>query len=331
MSFFLHGLGHFHPENIITNKFLEEMDIGTDEQWILERVGIHSRRTVLSLDYIKETQNLDPRGATEASMYTHATTGKIAAELALDRAGLSKESIGMVIAGSSRPGFSSPADACTIARALDMEVPSIDVNSACTSMWAALYMISMMQPEKLPEYILLVTPESLTTTVDYTDRSASVLWGDCTTAAVISTRAPSSMSILNNTFESSPAGYDKVVVPLFGHFQQEGRTVQMFAIKKTMRCLRSIQKVFPSSGYRLHFIGHQANLRMLETVCNSCGIEKERHHTNVEHYGNTGAAGAPSVVSMNWDSWSDHDEIAVVGVGSGLSWSSYILQFGASQ
>jgi len=88
MSFFLHGLGHFHPENIITNKFLEELDIGTDEQWILERVGIHSRRTVLSLDYIKETQNLDPRGTTEASMYTHATTGKIAAQLALDRAGL---------------------------------------------------------------------------------------------------------------------------------------------------------------------------------------------------------------------------------------------------
>jgi len=331
MSFFLHGLGHFHPENIITNKFLEELDIGTDEQWILERVGIHSRRTVLSLDYIKKTQNLDPRGATEASMYTHATTGKKAADLALDRSGLPKESIGMVIAGSSRPGFSSPADACTIARALDLEVPSIDVNSACTSMWAALYMISMMQPEKLPEYILLVTPESLTTTVDYSDRSASVLWGDCTTAAVLSTRVPSNMSILNNTFESNPAGYDKVVVPLFGHFYQEGRTVQMFAIKKTVRCLRSIQKVFPSSGYRLHFIGHQANLRMLETVCNSCGIEKERHHTNVEHYGNTGAAGAPSVVSMNWDSWSDHDQIAVVGVGSGLSWSSYILQFGASQ
>ena len=59
---------------------LEELDIGTDEQWILERVGIHSRRTVLSLDYIKETQNLDPRGTAEASMYTHATTGKIAAQ-----------------------------------------------------------------------------------------------------------------------------------------------------------------------------------------------------------------------------------------------------------
>ena len=331
MSFFLHGLGHFHPKNVITNQFLEDLDIGTDEQWILERVGIHSRRTVLSLDYIKETKNIDYRQAGEASMYTHAETGKMAAEMALARSGLSRDSIGMVIAGSSRPGFSSPADACTIAKELNMEVPSIDVNSACTSMWAALYMLSMMQPEKLPEYILLVTPETLTTSVDYSDRSASVLWGDCTTAAVLSTKIPSEIKILNNTFESSPAGFEKVVVPLFGHFHQEGRTVQMFAIKKTVRCLRSIQKVFPSPGYRLHFIGHQANLRMLETVCDTCEIRKERHHSNVENYGNTGAAGAPSVLSMNWDLWSAGDEIAMVGVGSGLSWSSYVLQFGAVQ
>ena len=46
MTLYLHGLGHFHPENEITNRFLEELDIGTDEEWILDRVGIRSRRTV---------------------------------------------------------------------------------------------------------------------------------------------------------------------------------------------------------------------------------------------------------------------------------------------
>ena len=45
------GFGHFHPENEITNSFLESLDIGTSEQWIMERVGIRSRRTVLPLDY----------------------------------------------------------------------------------------------------------------------------------------------------------------------------------------------------------------------------------------------------------------------------------------
>ncbi len=51
MTVYLHGLGHFHPENEITNAFLEDLDIGTSEAWIVERVGIRCRRTTLPLDY----------------------------------------------------------------------------------------------------------------------------------------------------------------------------------------------------------------------------------------------------------------------------------------
>ena len=71
---YLHGIGHFHPGNVITNRFLEELGIGTDEAWILERVGIRERRTVLSLDYIRRTKNHDPRAAHEASLYRNAET-----------------------------------------------------------------------------------------------------------------------------------------------------------------------------------------------------------------------------------------------------------------
>jgi 3-oxoacyl-[acyl-carrier-protein] synthase-3 len=331
VTLYLHGLGHFHPENEITNRFLEELDIGTDEEWIMERVGIRSRRTVLALDYIRETRNRDPSQAMEAAQYTHADTGVFATEMALERAGITRDAIGMVIAGSSRPGLSSPADACHIAAGLGMEVPAFDINSACTSMWVALYMLSNMNPESLPDYVLVVTPESLTTTVDYNDRAASVLWGDCTAATIVSTRVPSRIQMLENTVECSPAGYEKVVVPLFGHFDQEGRTVQMFAIKKTVRLLRKIQETFPSPGRRLNFVGHQANLRMLESVCRKCDIDDERHHSNVVEYGNGGAAGAPSVLSMNWDRWTDQDDVAVIGVGSGLTWASYVLRFGDQQ
>src|SRR5436853_360702 len=76
---FVHGLGHFHPENVIDNAFLESLDIGTTDSWIMDRVGIRARRTVLSLDYIRDTRNRDPRGAHEASLYTNAETGARAA------------------------------------------------------------------------------------------------------------------------------------------------------------------------------------------------------------------------------------------------------------
>src|SRR5690606_29766762 len=88
VSVFLHGLGHFHPENEITNAFLEELDIDTSDEWILERVGIRSRRTTLPLDYIRTTKNRDPRAAAEASLCSHADAGRRAAEMALGRAGV---------------------------------------------------------------------------------------------------------------------------------------------------------------------------------------------------------------------------------------------------
>ena len=60
-------MGPFHPDNVIDNAFLEDLDIGTSQDWILERVGIETRRTVLPLDYIRETKNQDPRQGQEAA------------------------------------------------------------------------------------------------------------------------------------------------------------------------------------------------------------------------------------------------------------------------
>ena len=171
MTLHLHGLGHAHPSNEITNRFLEELDIGTDDAWILERVGIRSRRTVLPLDYIRTTRNADPRAALEAATETNATLGARAARLALERAGIAGSDIGLVIAGNSAADTSAPAEACNIAGELGMEVPAFDVSSACTSFYVQLYMISLMDPARVPDWVLLVAPETLTTTVDYNDRA----------------------------------------------------------------------------------------------------------------------------------------------------------------
>lgn len=329
MTLFLHGLGHFHPENEITNAFLDELDIGTTEAWILERVGIRSRRTTLPLDYIRATRNCDPRAAQEATLYTHAEAGRRAAEMALARAGLTAADVGMVIAGSCVMDTATPAEACNIARALGIEAPAFDVNSACTSFFAHLHFVSLMRPEALPRFVLLVVSEALTRAVDYTDRASAVLWGDASAAAVVSATEPGRGQILGTTLMSSPEGADRVVVPRTGHFRQDGRVVQMFAIKKTTQLLAQLQSAHQQEGRALHFVGHQANLRMLEAVCRQCDVPSDRHHANVEWYGNTAGAGAPSVLSMRWDDWTAADDVAVVGVGAGLTWSNYLLRFGA--
>ena len=331
MTVFLHGMGHAHPQVEITNRFLEDLDIGTNDAWILERVGIRTRRTVLPLEYIRDTRNADPRAAFEAAAESNVDLAARAAEMAIERAGIARADIGLVMAGSSASDTHSPAEACNIANALSLEVPSFNVQSACTSLYVQLHLLSMMDATGPPDFVLLVVPDTLTTTVDYNDRAAAVLWGDGASAAVVSTRHPAPRRILATTLEGSPAGADKVVVPRVGHFRQEGRTVQMFGIKRMTRCITRLREQFECEDRVFHFVGHQANLRMLETVRAQCEIPNERHHTNVEWYGNTGAASSASVISMNWEKWMPRDDVAVAGVGAGLTWSSYLVRFEESR
>ena len=327
MTLHLHGLGHFQPQNEITNRFLEDLDIGTTDEWIMERVGIRSRRTTLPLDYIRATKNEEPRAALEAAEYSNPQMAAHAARLAVERAGLQLSDIGMVFSGSSAPDSASPCEAAYIARELDLEVPVLDINSACTSLFAQLYVLSLMRSDALPRYVLVCAPEALSRTVDYRDRAAAVLWGDAAAAAVVSLREPGRAEIIGSQLTSSPAGAAHVTVPRLGHFAQDGRKVQMFAIKKTSEVVGQLRNEHEHPERDFHFVGHQANLRVLENVCRRCDIPADRHHYNVEWYGNTGCASAASVVSMEWEKWTPRDDVGVVGVGSGLSWAGYWLRF----
>jgi 3-oxoacyl-[acyl-carrier-protein] synthase-3 len=103
----------------------------------------------------------------------------------------------------------------------------------------------------------------------------------------------------------------------------------MFAIKKTAAFVKELQAEYgDDSERRFHFIGHQANLRVLETVCQRCDIAPDRHHSNVEWYGNSGSPSSASVASMRWEKWRPGDDVAIVGVGSGVAWARYLLRFG---
>ena len=324
---YLHALGHFHAPNIVTNRFLEDLDIGVDENWILERVGIRERRTLLSLDYIKQTKNIDPRAAAEASEFTNAETSKFATEVALKRAGLQPSDIGMVIAGSCSPQSLIPAEACSIAAALDISGPAFDVNSACSSFAAQLNLVNMMAPDKLPAFILLVQPESTTRRVNYTDRRTAVLWGDGTAVAILSTREPSPNTITFTTLESDPSGWNKITISEHGHFKQDGHAVQNFAIRKTNATIENLVAQCSATGNDLSwFIGHQANLMMLQSVCTRMGIADQSHLYNVDKFGNCGAAGAPSVLSQNWEQL-DNGWLGMAVVGSGLSWGGALFHF----
>jgi 3-oxoacyl-[acyl-carrier-protein] synthase-3 len=79
------------------------------------------------------------------------------------------------------------------------------------------------------------------------------------------------------------------------------------------------------NGGKFRFIGHQANLGALKTVCERAGISEEQHWYNVDMFGNTGCAGAPAVLSRHWGDLRPGDRVAMAFVGAGLSWVHLLL------
>jgi 3-oxoacyl-[acyl-carrier-protein] synthase-3 len=323
---YLHGIGHFHPETVIDNKFLMGLDIGVDVDWILRRVGIRERRTVLDLDYIRTTRNADVRAAQEASRYSNGQTGCRAARMALERAKLQPSDIGLVIAGGCSPQNLIPADACTVAAEIGIDAPSFDINSACSSFAVQMWFLSTIASQNSPDFILAVNAENNTRVTNYSDRNSCVLWGDASTAVIVSTRVPAAISIACETPGSAPAEWSKIKTPNGGHFAQDGHAVQAFAIRTMCSLLSGLRKPDDSDA-GTYFIGHQANLMMLESVRTRMKIPENRHLFNVDRFGNCGAAGAPSVLSENFDRSDDFRSVLMAAVGSGLTWGALRFDF----
>ena len=183
-----------------------------------------------------------------------------------------------------------------------------------------------MKPESLPEYILTVNPENLTRCVDYRDREGCSLFGDASTAAVLSKSIPSRMTFSACHYGSKPSAWGKVMIPRMGHFDQDGNAVQGFAIRKTTECLRDLRREFNVNSNRFKFVGHQANRGMLQTVCERCNIPDDNHWHNVAYFGNQASAGAPAVISQHWEEMVPGTHVAIVLVGAGLTWVRIMLR-----
>ena len=85
---------------------------------------------------------------------SNAEMGARAARMALERAGVEAADVGLLIGGGCAPDTVTPAEACNMADCLGVSAPSVDVASACTSFIAGIYLLSMMDPAKLPPFVL---------------------------------------------------------------------------------------------------------------------------------------------------------------------------------
>lgn len=114
------SVGAYIPPKIMTNQDFEKI-IDTSDEWITKRTGIKQRRL--------SEEN-------EAS----SDLGARAAQVAIDRAGIAKEDIDLVICATVTPDYlCMPSTACLIASKLDLPpVMAYDISAACTGFVYAL-------------------------------------------------------------------------------------------------------------------------------------------------------------------------------------------------
>ncbi|WKZ57903.1 MAG: 3-oxoacyl-[acyl-carrier-protein] synthase III C-terminal domain-containing protein [Bdellovibrionota bacterium] len=320
------GIGFSHPTNVIDNPFIEQLNVGTNEAWILDKIGIRERRTSLPLSYISETRNQDAEQALAHAENTPHQLGVNAATMAMQRAGISPHQIGMVICNCCTPKEIYPSEAQRLADALGITAPVVDVFTACPAFALHCDYLDRFDESALPDYILALSTATLTQHVNYNDRSDGAIWGDGAAAWVVAPRARGRLKVLETYFASDPTRSQAVVVDTYGHFHQDGRAVRDFSVRQTVRLVKRLEEKFNLDWKRDIFIGHQANATMLEQICNNRDIPPQNHWHNVSYIGNQAGAGAPAVLGMHWDMMKPGQRIAVAVVGAGLSWGSVLLE-----
>lgn len=320
------GAGFSQPTTVITNKFLEDLDIGTNAQWILEKIGIEERVTTLPIDYIARTRNADTIEARRQASMNSTDLGVIAANMALERAGIKADQVGLVICNCCVPSDSSPPEAQRISARLGISPKCFDVFTACPAFALHMDFLSNYEERELPEYVLCVSAATLTQMVNYNDRSDGAIWGDGAAAWVVSAKHPGKLSVVETLFTADPTRCDAVVVERFGYFHQDGRAVRDFSVRQTVRLIKRIEEQYNIDWHRDIFIGHQANKTMLEQITNNREIPPSNHWHNVTKLGNQAGAGAPAVLAKYWDEIKSGQKIVVAVVGAGLSWGSILLE-----
>jgi 3-oxoacyl-[acyl-carrier-protein] synthase-3 len=326
LSLHILGMGYSHPDIVIDNKFLEDLDVGTNADWIIEKIGIKTRVTSLPLEYIKRTRNQDPRQALEAAVFTPSKMGSAAAIMAIEQAGIKAEKIGLLIANCCTPNKTAPSESQRIAHDLGINCKAYDVFSACPAFALHMDYLNNFSEDTLPEYILCISTAATTQHVNYNDRTDGAIWGDGAAAWIVSTKHPGKLKTLDTYFMADPLRCGAVVIDTFGFFRQDGRAVRDFSVRQTVRLIKRLEDAHELDWNRDIFIGHQANRTMLQQITNNREIPDSNHWHNVTELGNQAGAGAPAVMAMNWQKIKSGQKIAVAVVGAGLSWGSVLFE-----
>ncbi len=327
------GLGFYVPDNIVTNEDLSKI-METSDEWIQERTGIKQRH------WIKE-------GSDETS----ATMGAKAAEIAIKRAGMTKDDIDFIVFATLSPDFYFPGCGVQIQDMLDMHtVGALDVRNQCSGFVYALSTADQFIKTGMYKNILVIGSEYHSNGLDKTTRGrgVSVIFGDGAGACVLSRTDDNKKGILSSHLHSQGKYADKLIVesPSIKHWVPEilnskeedvsyfpymdGTFVFKNAVVRFSEVIMEAlgNNNMTSADIDL-FIPHQANLRISQFIQQKFQLRDDQVYNNIMNYGNTTAASIIIALSEAWEKGKvkEGDLVLLAAFGSGFTWGSVLIRW----
>ncbi len=315
------GTGYCLPKFRADNHYLESL-VETSDEWIVERTGIRARHLV--------------REETTVSMAAEA------ADMALERSGLSAKDIELLIVATITGDYVTPSTACQVQKELGaVNAAAFDINAACSGFLYALHIAQAFVESGVYRRILLIGAETLSKIVDWNDRGTCILFGDGAGAAVLEgsekggilARTAGSngekwevLFCRNQKGADSPHG--KETGP--GYLAMDGKEVFKFAVKIVPRC---VEEVLEKAGIRKewvkYFLLHQANQRIIQSVAKRLGLKDEKFPINLDECGNTSAASLPILLAQMDEkgAFGVGDILVLSGFGAGLTWGACVVEW----
>jgi 3-oxoacyl-[acyl-carrier-protein] synthase III len=308
------GIASYVPEDVITNAHLEAM-VDTSDAWILERTGIRERRKVAS-------------GMTTSMMAAEAGRRAMAA------AGV--DSVDALIVATVSPDSPLPSTACLVQRRLGLPgIPAFDIAAACAGFVYGVAIARGLIVSSGMTRVLVIAGDALTSLVDYTDRSTSILFGDGAGAAVLGVSDDGGIEGVR--WGADGSGADLIYYgPKAG--EEDGENGLRMYGKGTFRMgvermADTALAVCEEAGWTLDdvtlLVPHQANLRIIEAVAKRLEMPLDRVVINIDRYGNTSGASIPIALTEAVETGRLHqgDRVVCIAFGSGVVWGGIALRW----
>ena len=318
------GVGSAVPPRRLTNKDLEKL-IDTSDEWIVKRTGIHERRVV------------DPE--TEGTF----TLARDSLKEALDNANMKGSDLDLVILGSVTSEMTCPSTACRIVDALGaVPAPGFDLVAACSGFVYSINIADSLIRSGRFRCIGVIGCDAMSTMVDYTERSVSILFGDAAGAAVIVADEDPTLGCVHQSMYSDGGMWESLYAPRrpqeihesdkdnpirLNNLRMNGREVYKFAIGKFQDVIReALEATGLSVDDISQFVVHQSNTRIIDAAKDRLGLPDEKVYINIDRYGNSSGGSVGLCLAELWKAGKIKrgEYVMMVAIGGGMTWCANV-------